>query len=193
MQLPTYQDIAVALQQMNASLEPSEAHGMLCALICVGDKINDASWTNKIFGQAKPTDKGISECRALLLQLFKYSFHQLTTMAFDFRLLLPDDNEDLTVRSECLGLWCHGFITGLSAAEIGLEQAHSQEIKDALLHFTGIANINYDNIEITDEDEKCYMEVSEYVRMAVLMIYTEFAGAIGITTVSANNDGTIVH
>ena len=43
-------------------------------------------------------------------------------------------------------------------------------------HFEEIANIDYKNLDINNSDEMAYMQVVEYVRMAVLMAYAEFSG-----------------
>jgi uncharacterized protein YgfB (UPF0149 family) len=44
---------------------------------------------------------------------------------------------------------------------------------EAVLRLTDIANIDYDELTYNEQDEASFMEVSEYVRMAVLMLYSE--------------------
>ena len=47
------------------------------------------------------------------------------------------------------------------------------ELTEAIDDLIEIAKMNYEQVESSDEDEEAYVELSEYVRMAVIHIYTE--------------------
>ena len=80
----------------------------------------------------------------------------MNQFSFEYNLLLPNDDTDINVRAEALGIWCQGFLTGLQQAEISLEKHANTELTDAIKDITEIAQISYGDIPSTDEDETAY-------------------------------------
>ncbi len=173
--LPGYSDVELALLRADASLDVGEAHGLLCGFICAAKEIDGKSWLDTVLGHLDMNDASAKECRGLLFRLYAVSDQQLKDMAFDFQILLPDDEQQLSKRAAALGDWCQGFMTGLGLAGLDTESAQSEDCQDALYHFAEISKIDYEAIEISEDDERSYVEVVEYVRMAVLLIYAELA------------------
>lgn len=190
--LLSYNRIAVFFDGANALFSPSESHGIICGLICAGIEATGISYLDLILGTDNQDNlDDWQQSRHALLQLYEYSSEKLRDMAFDFSLLLPDDDNLLKERAQALSEWCSGFVTGLSLSGINIQQGGSEETRDALFHFSEIAKIDYKTIDMGEEDEKAYVEVMEYTRMAVLMIYAEFASNQGTgkkITVNSNND-----
>jgi len=171
---PAYEQVADVLGYSAGSTMPSQVHGMLAGFICAGKKMDGVAWMESFANNA--TADALSSChqgRNVLLKLYEISEQKIIDMAFDFRLLLPDDEEDLSMRAKALGYWCQGFIGGLRFAGVDSKDLCSQESKDAFIRFTEIAKIDYESVEVTEEDEKAYVSVLEYVRLAVLMIHSE--------------------
>lgn len=173
--LPDYIDVEQSLSRARAAVSAGEAHGILCGFICAGKETDGRGWVEPLLGHLDMNDVSAKECRGLLIKLYEVSGHQLKEMAFDFQVLLPDDDDALSARAAVLGDWCQGFMSGLGLAGLDIESAQSEDSKDALYHFSEIAKIDYDNLDISEDDERAYTEVVEYVRMAVLMIYAELA------------------
>jgi len=113
--------------------------------------------------------------RHLLLELYTLSAKKIVDMAFDFHLLLPHDNEDLALRAKALGGWCEEFIIGLSFAGVDVADLPSTGAQDVFIRFTEISKIDYENVNMTEEDECAFVDLQEYICMAVFMIYSEFA------------------
>ena len=88
-------------------------------------------------------------------------------------MLLPNDKTDINLRTEALGSWCQGFLSGLKQCHIPLENREPGDITDTLSDITEIAKVNFGDIKTTDEDEMAYFELVEYVRLAVLMLFHE--------------------
>ncbi len=172
-QLTDFQTVADALQHAHARTNAAETHGMLCGFISAGKMMDGKSWIEPILGEYKTDDKGKAD-RQVLLDLYQHSANKLQAMEFDFQLLLPDDEEQLQLRAEALSHWCQGYLMGLNLAGIDIYQGVSNDSKEALHHFQEIAKLDYDAIEINQDDERAYYEVMEYVRMAVLMLFNEF-------------------
>lgn len=152
----------------------SFAHGWLCGMICAGKRLNGTSWVELLLGRAQHpelTPETLGN-RQLLLDLYHSSCEQLHGFSFDFRLLLPDDEIELKDRAIALSQWCEGYLEGLNLAGVGLGSEYLQECREALQDFTEIANLDYNEIMTAAEDEESYVQVVEYVRMAVLLVYT---------------------
>jgi len=97
----------------------------------------------------------------------------------DFKLLLMDDDDPLSERVETLAAWCQGFIYGLAAGGIKegseLPEDTAELLKDMIEISRAGNDVDDTGVEESDDndDEEAYMEIEEYVRMGVLLIYEE--------------------
>lgn len=178
--LPNYADLTDALQDAASDFQPAEAHGLLCGIICVTPDAESADW-----GKILSSSKNKPETLALLQQLYRSSIEQLGEFSFEFSLLLPEDDEDINSRTESLGLWCQGFLTGLQQGQPG--KILTSDAEDALKDITEIAQVSFGDIAATEEDEHAYTDLVEYVRLAVLMIYYEYKSKTPKTNLENNN------
>lgn len=169
--LPPNTSVQQILSELNITQSPSEVHGNICGFLCVGEVDKAQAYIQSLLTSVdvQQYEKQIKS----LVALFKISFEQMGTMSFDFHLLVPDDDEDLALRAKALGLWCYGFSDGMLQAGVDMDELKSEEARDALFHITEIANLDYGLTSVSEDDEKAYVEVYEYVRMSVLMIHTE--------------------
>jgi uncharacterized protein YgfB (UPF0149 family) len=118
-----------------------------------------------------------------LIQLHKVTTEQMNDSEIDFELMLPDDEESLELRVEALGTWCQGFVYGLAAGGIQEDTQLPDDSKELITDILEISRAGYAadeeaemNASLNDdseEDEVAFMEVSEYVRMGILLIYEE--------------------
>ncbi len=77
----------------------------------------------------------------------------------------------MSQRTEALGLWCHGFLSGYSMAGGGVEGKLSAEAADAFRDLLQVSQIASDAEE--DGSEADFFEVYEYVRMSGMLIFSE--------------------
>ncbi len=173
--LPSFEKLQAVIELFEQEGLASEVHGNLCGFLCAGD-LEKAQVYITTLVEDLSTEKYEHEIKALI-SLFEITRAQLNSGSFDFHLLLPDDDEALEWRAKNLGQWCHGFSDGVLQTGIDIAGLNTEDARDALFHITEIANIDYQNTLVTEEDEKAFAEIYEYVRMAVLMIQTEMAGA----------------
>ena len=191
--LPCYDEISEVLNQSGLPLSPSGLHGRLCGYICAGQKANGIAWLEALLRVDSNNQMDRVLAKDLFLDLYRYSFSFIAQMDFGFALLLPEDEADLDHRAEELGFWCRGFIEGLAMLGIQIETAQTEELRDALFHIDEIGSLDYDDLSITEEDELSFMEVYEYVRMAVLSLYAELGGQAGSALLKANMGNSTVH
>lgn len=166
--LPTYTEVANALKKTPTKFDAAQTHGLMCGLICATSGKANPHWESMLFGKQKE-----SPTLAILQQLYETSYHQMSEFSFEFSLLLPEDTDDINQRTEALGLWCQGFLTGLEQSKIPIQNHPSPEIAEALDDLIEISQVNYGDIADDDEDETAYFELVEYVRLAALMIFHE--------------------
>lgn len=162
---------------LNRAAAPSgaaESHGSLCGAICSGAD-QDAAWLSHVLGEPASATT-TPECRDLLEELRDAARSQLGGFEMDFVPLLPADGQPLTQRVEALGLWCQGFLFGLSLGR-------TREVLDNLPGEAGevihdlaeIARAGFDSGDADEEeaDEAAYFELVEYLRVAVQILYEE--------------------
>lgn len=163
--LPSYEKLAALFKKAKADLDPAHAHGILCGHLCITPDL----------GTADPKFKKIAlddndPSYPILSDLYEASYHALKQFSFEFSLILPNDDIDLNKRVKALGLWCQGFLT--SVTQSSALDAHSEkEIDEALNDISEIAEVKFDDILESEEDEAAYVELVEYTRLAALMIF----------------------
>lgn len=165
--LPTYAELSRVLDKTQHKLHPSQAHGIICGTLC-GDPTVKPAWESLITGGPETT-----QTHTILQQLYDSSANQLEDFLFDFQLVLPDEEESLPMRAEALTLWCQGFLTGLQMVQVKITDRESGEATDAINDLIEIAKMNYEDVVASEEDEAAYIELVEYVRMAIILIYQD--------------------
>ncbi len=174
--IPSYEDVKQSLEAFAANSGPSEAHGLMCGLLCAGAELDGQMMFAPIIGHIQAKDEESQYNRQILLDLYEFTINKMQGFEFDFQILLPDDDSALLERAAALTYWCQGFLSGLNLINISVEDAKTEDTLEAMQRILEIATLDYESITIEEnEDEDAYMEITEYVRLAVLMIYSEFA------------------
>lgn len=178
--LPAYADLEQALFKTALKLHPSQAHGIICGMLC-GQAPKDADWEKVVTG-----GKETKDVHSLLQAVFDASNAQLNSFDFDFELLLPVDDEELMTRAEALTLWCQGFLTGLEQANVPVAHREPGDASEAIADLIEIAKMNFEEVISNEEDEVAYVELIEFVRMAVLLIFQEMRDKADDNTTTSN-------
>lgn len=164
--LPSFQDLNQALSETSLKLHASQVHGLISGMIC-GNPDPNAAWEELVTGEKDSSEK----THRLLQSLFEISASQLDEFLFEFDLLMPADAEGLPIRAEALTLWCQGYLTGLKLAKVQMINRQPGEMTEAINDLIEIAKMNYEEVVANEEDEEAYIELIEYVRMTVILIY----------------------
>jgi len=170
---PDYNSLSDVLVKAEADLVASEAHGALCGMICVAGSVELGSWLDQVFEELDLNNLLIKEASQLLVGLFNDTQAQLHDSQADFHMMLPDDNESLTQRTEALADWCQGFTYGLAAGGLKKDQVLPEDTAELIKDMVEIARAGHDLAVDSDEDEDAFMQLHEYVRMGVLLISEE--------------------
>ena len=173
-----YDEINDALKRISVEQDAAEIHGALCGLFCTVNGLNAPFWldntlTNTPEEDAYTVDALASESRSLLTQLFNGTEKQLAGEDFDFQLFLPDDNSGLYARVEALSNWCQGFLFGLSQGGLTDPDGLPGELPEIVKDIVEISRAESYELDDDAQDEKDFMELVEFVRVAIQLFIGE--------------------
>jgi hypothetical protein len=157
-------------EALKASLQREEVaflHGFWHGL-----NAGHAQWNIKSWLDALVAEFDISSMPATLIKVFQQihdtSIEQLQDDPLSITLLLPDDNQPLKVRALALSQWCQGYLYGLSHGErIQNWKQLPNEFREWIEDITHISQLDENSVQDTQEDESDFVDLSEYVRLAV--------------------------
>lgn len=178
---PDIPQLESLLFSLDASLGAVESHGVLCGMLCAQGTTAASQWMLHVLGEHEGSSSTLSKAGEKLLQIHRASVEQMNNSDVKFELMLPDDDEPLEERVQALGMWCQGFVYGLAAGGVRQDTELPDDSRELITDILEISRAGYavddtdyaDDEEDDDEDEIAFMEVSEYVRMGVLLIYEE--------------------
>jgi len=173
--LPVITDIEETLLGIDAMMGAAEAHGALCGILCARGSIDLSDWVGQVLGDQAQGSNMLQDVVQQLSDLHQTTLAQLNDSMVEFDLLLPDDNDDLSERVAALASWCQGYVYGLAAGGLTEESKLPEDSRELLGDIIEIsrADLDDENMSKTEENEAAFMEISEYVRMGVLLINEE--------------------
>jgi len=173
------------LERIQATMGLYEAHGCLCGLLSASSDIDKHDWFAHVFDGLDQNNLTVKEVSDQLVQLFDQTVQGLDDSLLGFHLLLPDDDEDIAERTLALSDWCQGFLFGLGAGGFTEQDSLSEDVQEILKDISEISRITHAG-EDDDESEEAFMELVEYIRVGVLLVY----GELGVLP---ENDGPTLH
>lgn len=162
----TYQVINAIVVQGDAEQSAAQAHGMATGMLCANEHALSAEWLTELFRHAAPV---ADEDKAVLVRLFEETQSLLVSDDFEFDLFLPGDEALLSEQVEALTHWCQGFLLGVSFTDTA--SGHSREVTEVLKDIVEFTKLDTD--AEGEEDESDFMEITEYMRSAVLLLRSE--------------------
>lgn len=171
------------LFDVDAAFGAIESHGALCGMLCAQGSTDVSQWMLQVLGEHEDSSLALQQAGKKLLQVHQMTVEQMNDGDIEFELMLPDEDEPLEARVEALGIWCQGFVYGLAVGGIKENTELPEDSKEIIKDIVEISRAGYvvdeeaeiavSEEEADEEDEIAFMEVSEYVRMGILLIYEE--------------------
>lgn len=168
-----FDDFADMFVELGAFGTPSELHGLMCGQLAAGVRFDADAWLAMVVAHLDVQDIEDDDDKAELVGLYEQALGQFTDGGFSFSLLLPDDDTELAARAESLGSWCSGFLGGFGLAFDRDKQKLNEEVTETMDDLSQIALVSLDDDD-DPEAEQSLMELVEYVRMAALMVFSEY-------------------
>lgn len=167
-----YKTCNAIIVKSDSEFSAAEAHGMATGMLCINEKAGSAYWITELLHNASPL---IDEDKNLLVRLFEETRSLLASDEFEFDLLLPEEDASLVERAEALKSWCRGFLFGVgSGASASTWSKDVREIMKDITEFTKL-DANAEG----EEDEFALVEITEYLRSAVLLLRDELGESSG--------------
>ena len=152
--------------QSDSELSAAEAHGMATGMLCVNGQTECASWLAELL---RNSTSALDENEYVLIRLFEETRRLLESDEFEFDLFLPDKAAFLIEQVEALRNWCRGFLLGVgSGGAASSWPKEAREILKDIAEFTKL-DVNAEG----EEDERALVEITEYLRSAVVLLRDE--------------------
>jgi len=163
-----------------AVLGPSaaEAHGILCALLCAGGPRAEESWIAELLADTDDVDLPTQVCRRSLRDLAARTRAGIAGPDMGFTPLLPGDSAPLAERAVGLYDWSRGFLYGLGLAGVDVNR-FSEPAREACNDFAAITHLDLEDLDDCEENEQALTELTEFVRVAAMLVYEEQCPAAG--------------
>lgn len=179
------------LSEVGLALNASHVHGSLVGYLCadgpmptrqgLDDQLNaqfselddapNSHWFVILLDE--PELELSDEMQAELDDFARAAARQLGDEHLRLELLLPDDSQELMPRAQALGEWCSGFLGGLGLGGFNKVRLLSKQAREALSHLERIARTEVELDDDVEGNEDALMELSEFVKVAALTLYTE--------------------
>jgi len=165
---PSYEAVQASLGGAEALLSPAELQGLLLGMFCAkGPNLSEQVTLANCFASGVSVSPNQQR---VLHALVANTRDDLVHFNFAIPLLLPEADQIDKRASEFIR-WCQGFLQGLGSASEQMMQ--DADAIDALKHIAETAQIDLTELDVSDDDEACLFNVTEYVRLAVLAIYAD--------------------
>ena len=171
-----YDESSYAFYRANLAGSPAELHGFLSGSISGANFYSAESLVLTVAKFLEVETERVEDLGDMLANLYHFSIHQMNGNDFEFRPILPNDDVILSERLASVGDWCQGFLYGLGNSKYLSNVETPENIEEALGDLASISNIQIlsDQEEVNESDsESNYIEVTEYIKVAVLTISSE--------------------
>ncbi len=174
-----YELLDEALRRSGVSWDAAQVHGLITARLAVQGGDAGRQVVAEVLERAGAADADHREPETLLRAEIEATRQALSERQSEFSPLLPQGDESTGRRTEALAHWCEGFLHGLMSTDRNSELARrlaaepiADIIRDMLQMTRAVADDEGDDHE---EEERAYVDIVEYLRVAAQLIYEELA------------------
>lgn len=155
---------------------PSELHGLLLGQLAGGERLEPEQWLEMVLehmGIERLDTEKQAHVEEDLAEFYEAVDQELEQDSSALVLLLPDDDYPLSERLESLGYWVRGFLEGVALAASESLAKSNEDLQEILRDLIQISQLD-SRVGESEEGEREFFEVCEYVRVGVLNLYAEF-------------------
>ena len=179
-----HETLARALAEADSDTSAAEAHGVISGVLCVSsDDQAGSKWVPILLSDAaQMTPAAAKKLSLSLMYIHQNTLNALKSGNFTFDLIVPDDDKPVAERIAALADWCRGYLLGLSVHGPAGKQnlvAQKKEFVEDLIEITNVQP----GQEHEKEAENDLMELHEFIRVGVQMVFDESQPDPDITTV----------
>jgi uncharacterized protein YgfB (UPF0149 family) len=172
-----YDQLASTLALAGVDVSVSDMHGIVCGTICNCARTGrEPDLLALLSSGSEAAPERLDTLRTPLEKLFQAALRELRERRPEFDLLLPGEDNGLSVRGAALAEWCQGFFLGLlheQTLAIEALPGDAAEIARDMLAISELEQV----VQDTRENEWNLAQMEEYVRMGVQLIFAELEDA----------------
>lgn len=167
--LPAFQTLQAVLLQAQSPYSVSQLHGLLCGYVCANQTHEAHRFLHQFVSSPQMKLSDITQTE--LFELLSHSEALIQQTEFDFQLYLPEDQAPLTERAQAFSEWCQSFLQSLHLCHIQERSFQDPDAREIMESFQAFAELDYEILASTEEDEMTFFEIYEYARLAVLDLH----------------------
>lgn len=167
-----YQAFATHLQKISVLASPAELHAHAVGFLCVNKQYDPQQWQHTAMQDYCVESTDSNSINDIFSAVFDHAKAHLDKDNNSFELLLPNENSSMSERLSILSDWINTFLAALGLAGMSATSQLSEECTEFIADLNKIARVEKDAEEIEGE-ELDFMEITEYIRTGVMMLYLE--------------------
>lgn len=155
---------------------PSELHGALCGRLAAGGRLERQDWLALVcehMGLPANAPEESEELAGFMAAAYDQTLTLLQASDMSFQPLLPDDDYSLDQRLQGLSSWIRGFLEGMALVAGSALGSAPEEIRELIEDLVAISQVS-EGEEDSEEGEQQFTEITEYVRLGALSVFTEY-------------------
>jgi uncharacterized protein YgfB (UPF0149 family) len=156
------------LKKSLSIIDASETQGILLGFICINQ--NQPSKLERIMLDVLSVKQNQHVIINYINKLYAYNLEQLKNINKLLVLMIPNKEESLPIKLKYLRSWLKGFISGIGMVGLNKKNHNVNIIYEIINDFS---MITYVNEKTSKEDEVYYLDLVEYVKISVEIIYFE--------------------
>jgi uncharacterized protein YgfB (UPF0149 family) len=168
-----YESMGQYLADAGVDVGASGAHGLLCGLVCAGERDIQQQLSGEWFSTRDANDPAVHDCQQSIDKLVQEVYSSVEGVDFGFPLLLPDDSDQLKLRATAVRDWCDGFLYGVGLVKQQGKDGLSSQAQEALNDISEISRMDVDAVEGGEEEEAALTEVIEFIWVAAMLVHDE--------------------
>jgi uncharacterized protein len=169
MHTASFSEIQRVLADERSMTDAAEAHGTLAGALCTASTYRFEDWLQEILPEGRAQDISTGALRGL----YFVTTETLTGAEMSFEPLLPEDAQPLDERAAALSQWCVGFLYGLGSGAIEDLSKLPGEVGEVVRDFDELTRVGVGTGESDEENESAYVELVEFVRVGVQLVFEE--------------------
>lgn len=170
MLFPEIHNILIKINSIN---DVAESHGIASGMLVANITADKLEWIKQVIGEIEEDDLPPADAVELMGGWFDSIKNQLQDSNLRYELCLPDDDQALEKRVTALQEWCRGFILGIAMSGVKDFGELPEDTQELISDFSRISSEEEFDLDNADEAEIAYADISQYVRIGVLLINEE--------------------
>lgn len=174
-----FNEFADHLLDQGVLASPSQLHGCLSGLLGAGAS-QEPEYALSALRESLSLDL-YGELASRVMQLYSVTAAALQDDDYVFHPLLPDDDEEIALRTAALASWCEGFLAGFAYRVAAVDTSaalQSGEVGEVLRDIAAMAQAEAGEYEDEEDAENNFSELVEYLRVAVMNVFMDIGAGV---------------